>query len=136
MFNWTESTVRRIVVGLLVLAAVAPPVHAQDPARGEKIYAQCRVCHQVGEGAENQVGPVLNGLFGRKSGTIKGYNYTDANKNSGIVWDEPTFTEYIKNPKAKIPGTKMAYPGLKQENRIPDLIAYLKQFDESGKIKK
>ena len=126
---------RTILLGLFVLAALVTSVRAQDAERGEKVFSACRACHQVGEGAENQVGPVLNGLFGRKAGTIKGYNYTDANKNSGITWDEATFAVYIKDPKAKIPGTKMAYAGLKQESRIPDLIAYLKQFDASGKKK-
>ena len=77
--------------------------------------------------------PVLNGLFGRKSGTVEGYSYSPANKNSGITWDEATFREYIKDPKAKIPGTKMIYPGLKDEKRIDDLVAFLKQFDASGK---
>jgi cytochrome c len=106
---------------------------AQDPAAGEKVFAACRACHQIGENAKNAVGPVLNGLFGRKSGTIEGYSYSPANKNSGITWDEATFREYIKDPKAKIPGTKMIYAGLKDEQRISDLIAYLKQFDATGK---
>ena len=97
------------------------------------MFAQCRACHQIGETAKNAVGPVLNGLFGRKSGTVEGYNYSPANKNSGITWDEPTFREYIKDPRAKIPGTKMVYAGLKDEKRIDDLVAYLKQFDASGK---
>jgi cytochrome c len=109
------------------------PAQAQDAAAGEKVFAQCRACHQVGESAKNAVGPLLNGLFGRKSGTIEGYAYSPANKNSGITWDEATFREYIKDPKAKIPGTKMIYAGLKDEQRISDLIAYLKQFDASGK---
>ena len=78
---------------------------------------------------------VTNGLFGRKSGTVAGYNYTEANKNSGITWDEATFRDYIKDPKAKIPGTKMIYAGLKDEQRTNDLIAYLKQFDAEGKKK-
>ena len=118
-------------LGTAVLAAA--PAHAQDAAAGEKIFAQCRACHQVGENAKNAVGPVLNGLFGRKAGTVEGYSYSPANKNSGITWDEATFREYIKDPKAKIPGTKMIYPGLKDEQRINDLVAYLKQFDASGK---
>ena len=96
------------------------------------MFAQCRACHQIGPTAKNAVGPVLNGLFGRKSGSVEGYNYSPANKNSGITWDEATFREYIKDPKAKIPGTKMIYSGLKDEKRIDDLIAYLKQFDEKG----
>jgi len=74
----------------------------------------------------------LNGLFGRKAGTIEGFQYSDANKKSGITWDEPTFVEYIKNPKAKIPGTKMIYPGLRDEQKIKDLVAYIKQFDAEG----
>jgi cytochrome c len=118
-------------LGTAVLAAA--PAHAQDAAAGEKIFAQCRACHQVGESAKNAVGPVLNGLFGRKAGSVEGYSYSPANKNSGITWDEATFREYIKDPKAKIPGTKMIYPGLKDEQRINDLVAYLKQFDASGK---
>ena len=118
-------------LGLALLAAM--PASAQDAAAGEKVFLQCRACHQVGETAKNAVGPLLNGLFGRQSGTIEGYTYTPANKNSGIVWDEATFTDYIKDPRAKIPGTKMIYAGLKDEARIKDLIAYLKQFDREGK---
>jgi len=106
---------------------------AQDAAAGERVFAQCRACHQVGETAKNAVGPVLNGLFGRKAGTIEGYAYSPANKNSGLTWDEPTFRDYIKDPRAKIPGTKMVYAGLKDEQRISDLVAYLKQFDATGK---
>jgi cytochrome c len=123
------------ILGLAFAASVltALPAQAQDAAAGEKVFAQCRACHQIGESAKNAVGPVLNGLFGRKSGTIEGYSYSPANKNSGITWDEATFREYIKDPKAKIPGTKMIYPGLKDEKRVDDLVAFLKQFDASGK---
>ena len=108
-------------------------VQAQDAASGEKVFAQCRACHQVGENAKNAVGPVLNGLFGRKAGTVEGYAYSPANKNSGITWDEATFRDYIKDPRAKIPGTKMIYAGVKDEQRVTDLVAYLKQFDATGK---
>ena len=118
-------------LGMAVLAAA--PAHAQDAAAGEKIFAQCRACHQVGESAKNAVGPVLNGLFGRKAGMVEGYTYSPANKNSGLTWDEATFRDYIKDPRAKIPGTKMIYAGLKDEQRVTDLVAYLKQFDASGK---
>ena len=120
---------------LVLLAAFILPgtVNAQDSAAGEKVFAQCRACHQVGETAKNAVGPVLNGLFGRKAGTVEGYAYSPANKNSGITWDEATFRDYIKDPRAKIPGTKMIYAGLKDEQRVTDLVAYLKQFDASGK---
>ena len=123
-----------IFVAVLAVAG-AGEARAQDAEAGEKVFAVCKACHQVGETAKNNVGPQLNGLFGRKSGTIPGYNYTAANKDSGLTWDEATFREYIKDPKAKIPGTKMIYAGLKDEQRTNDLIAYLKQFDAEGKKK-
>jgi cytochrome c len=106
---------------------------AQDAAAGEKVFNKCRACHQIGEGAKNLVGPQLNGLIGRKSGSIEGFNYSEANKNSGFTWDEATFKEYIKDPKAKMPGTKMVYNGLKQESEIESIVAYLKSFDKDGK---
>lgn len=117
--------------GLISLAGA--PVRAQDVAAGERSFAKCRACHQVGETAKNGVGPLLNGLFGRKSGTVAGYNYSEQNKNSGITWDEAVFAEYIKDPRAKIPGTKMVFAGIKNEKEIMDLTAYLKQFDATGK---
>ena len=72
-------------------------------------------------------------LLGRKAGTVEGYNYSAANKNSGITWDEPTLKEYLKNPRAKVPGTKMIFPGLPKEEDIDNVIAYLKQFGPDGK---
>jgi cytochrome c len=105
---------------------------AQDAAAGEKVFGQCRACHQIGPTAKNAVGPVQNGLIGRQAGTVPGYNYSPANKNSGLTWDEATFREYIRAPQAKIPGTKMVYPGLKNEQQITDLIAFLKTFDANG----
>ncbi len=108
---------------------------AQDVAAGETSFKKCLPCHAVGDGAANKVGPELNGLDGRKSGTATDYNYSDANKGSGLTWDEATFKDYIKNPMAKIPGTKMAFPGIKNENEVNNLWAYLKQFTADGKIK-
>ena len=108
---------------------------AQDLENGKTVWNKCRACHQVGEGAKNLVGPVLNGLIGRQSGTIAGYNYSESNKNSGITWNEPTFREYIKNPKAKIPNTKMVFVGLSEEKDIEDLLAFLKQYGPDGKTK-
>jgi cytochrome c len=125
---------RRIVWCAALVAALPAMAAAQDPKQGQVAFNKCRACHQVGEGARNLVGPVLNGLFGRKAGTVEGFNYSDANKNSGIVWDEAIFSEYIKNPRAKIPGTKMVFAGLRDEKEISDLIAYLKQFGPDGKI--
>ena len=124
---------RSFALVLPVLILGIGTASAQDVANGEKVFAQCRACHQVGPTAKNAVGPVLNGLFGRPAGSVEGYNYSAANKNSGITWDEATFREYIKDPKAKVPGTKMVYAGLKDEKRIADLAAYLKQFGPDGK---
>ena len=121
---------RTALVGLF-LAAGLGQASAQDAAAGEKVFAVCKACHQVGNIAKNAVGPVLNGLIGRKAGSVEGYNYSEPNKKSGITWDEATFSEYIKDPKAKIPGTKMAFAGIKDEQKIKDLIAYLHTFDKA-----
>lgn len=124
----------RFMAGIAVTLALTAPALAQDAAAGEKVFAQCRACHQVGETAKNGVGPHLNGLFApRKAGSVEGYSYSAANKNSGLTWDDATFKDYIKDPKAKVPGTKMVYAGLKDEKKVDDLVAYLKQFDAAGK---
>lgn len=123
-------------VSLLALAMVlghSLPAFAQDAALGEKVFLKCKACHQIGEGARNGVGPNLNGLIGRKSGTVEGYAYSEANKGSGLTWDEDTFREYIKNPKAKIPGTKMVFAGIQKDEEIDNLIAYFKTFAADGK---
>jgi cytochrome c len=122
---------KRVVLVALILAAGLGEACAEDAAAGEKVFAVCKACHQVGDNAKNAVGPVLNGLLGRKSGSVEGYNYSDANKKSGITWNEATFSDYIKDPKAKIPGTKMAFAGIKDEQKIKDLIAYLHTFDKA-----
>jgi cytochrome c len=115
-----------------VLAASSADVLAQDVSAGEQSFRKCLPCHSVGEDAKNKVGPVLNGLEGRKSGTIEGYNYSEANKNSGITWSEAAFKEYITDPRAKIPGTKMVFAGIKNEKEKGDLWAYLNQFKADG----
>ena len=126
---------KSLAIAGIVIVASAGGALAQDLAAGENSFKKCLPCHSVGEDAKNKVGPLLNGLEGRKSGTIEGYNYTEANKNSGITWDEATFREYIQDPRAKIKGTKMVFAGIKNENEITSLWAYLKQFDASGKKK-
>jgi cytochrome c len=126
---------RLFILSSAALIASLGAAEAQDAAAGEKVFAQCRACHQIGESAKNAVGPVLNGVIGRPAGSVEGYNYSPANKNSGLTWDEATFRDYIKDPKAKVPGTKMVFAGVKDEKRVSDLVAYLKQFDASGKKK-
>ena len=127
---------RGFVFGALLAVACTSEVSAQDAAAGEKVFGVCKTCHQIGESAKNGVGPVLNGLIGRKSGSVPGYSYSAANKDSGITWDEATFREYIKDPKAKVPGTKMIFAGIKNEKEVDDLWSYVSQFDKDGNIKK
>jgi cytochrome c len=123
-----------VLAGVIVIASSAGAL-AQDVAAGETSFKKCLPCHRIGEGAKNLVGPELNGLEGRKSGSAEGYSYTEANKNSGITWDEASFKDYIKDPKAKIPGTKMVFAGIKNEQEAGDLWAFLAQFDKDGKTK-
>jgi cytochrome c len=106
-------------------------VMAQDAENGAEVFKRCRACHDVGPAAKNKVGPLLNGIIGRKAGTIEGFNYSDANKKAGAegwVWTEEKMMEYLLNPRAAMPGNKMAYAGLKDEQDRKDLIAYLKKF--------
>jgi cytochrome c len=129
---------KKLTLSALVLIASSAATSmalAQDVAAGKTSFGKCMACHAIGEGAKNKVGPELNGLDGRKSGTAADYNYTDANKNSGITWNEAQFKEYIKDPKAKVPGTKMAFAGIKSENEINNLWAFVSQFDKDGKVK-
>lgn len=120
-------------LAVLISGMMQFPVFAQDAALGEKVFNKCRACHQIGEGAKTVVGPHLNGIVGRKAGIIEGYAYSDANKNSGITWDEATLTEYLKNPRARIQGTKMIFIGIPNEADILNLVAFLKQYDADGK---
>lgn len=125
------------VLGLAFTALAAFPGAgmAQDAAAGGKVFTKCKACHQIGEGAQNAVGPVLNGIVGRKAGTYPDYSYSDANKNSGLTWDEATLKDYLKNPRAKVPGTKMIFPGLQKQADIDNVVAYLVQFGPDGKKK-
>jgi len=122
-------------LAVIVSSAAAPAALAQDAAAGKSSFNKCLACHAIGEGAKNKVGPVLNGLDGRKSGSVEGYSYSDANKNSGITWNKEQFLEYIRDPKAKIPGTKMIFAGIKKDSEAANLWAYLSQYDKDGKTK-
>ena len=123
---------RMLALAAAVLAASAGATRAQDLGAGENSFKKCLPCHSVGDDAKNKVGPVLNGLEGRKSGTVEGYSYSEANKNSGITWSDETFKEYIRDPRAKIPGTKMVFAGIKNDREVNDLWAYLKSFGPDG----
>ena len=131
----------RATLALAVLAISAATVTTQaaraegDATAGEHVFRLCMPCHSVGPGAKNKVGPELNGLDGRHSGSAPGYSYSEANKKSGVTWYERTFKEYIKDPRGKIPGTKMTFSGIKEEKDISNLWAYLKQFGPDGNKK-
>jgi cytochrome c len=112
---------RRFLIVGLAIAASASATQAQDLSAGETSFRKCAPCHSIGEDAANKVGPILNGLDGRKAGVVEGFNYSDANKSSGITWNEASFEEYIKDPRAKVPGTKMVFAGIKNDKELKDL---------------
>ena len=124
------------LIAAIVNFAMLQKAAAQDVEKGQRSFNKCLPCHAVGPGAETKVGPELNGLDGRHAGTAANFNYSNANKNSGLVWDEATFKDYIRSPQAKIPGTKMAFAGITNPQEIEDLWAYLKQFGTDGEVKK
>ena len=125
----------RALVIVAASSAASSAALAQDVAAGKSSFNKCLACHAIGENAKNKVGPELNGLDGRKSGTVEGYSYSEANKNSGITWNKDQFLDYIKDPKAKIPNTKMVFAGIKNEKEANDLWAFLAQYDKDGKTK-
>lgn len=126
----------KTILTAVLIAAVSVPAMAQDAQKGKAVFNVCLACHAIGPGAQNKVGPELNGLDGRRAGTVANFDYSDANKSSGIVWNEEAFEDYIKNPAAKVPGTKMIFPGIKNEQQEKDLWAYISQFDSDGNSKK
>jgi cytochrome c len=126
---------RSALLGAFLVVSVSVPAMAQDVAAGEKQFAVCKACHQIGPNAKNGVGPELNGVVGRKAGSVAGYNYSTANKNSGLTWDEATLDKYLANPQEVVKGTKMIFPGIKDEEKRKDVIAYLAQFGPDGQKK-
>jgi len=131
----TKRLMTTTAIAVMSIAATATIAAAQDVAAGQHSFNKCLPCHAIDPDAENKIGPELNGLDGRHSGTAPNYSYSDANKNSGIVWGEATFKEYIKDPAAMIPGTKMTFLGIKNDQEVSDLWAYVKQFDADGNTK-
>ena len=106
---------------------IAFSAQAADLAAGQKIFAKCRICHTIAAGAPSTVGPNLHGLFGRKAGALGDFVYSPAMKTSGVTWDDATLAKYLREPKTFIPGNRMAFPGIKSDKEMGDLLAYLKQ---------
>ena len=124
---------RRATIAALTLAISTGAALAQDVAAGETSFRKCQLCHDVGEGAKNKLGPELDGLNGRKAGSVENFNYSEGLKSSGVTWTQETFKEFIKDPRDKIPGTTMLFPGIKDDKELGDLWAYLEQFGPDGK---
>jgi cytochrome c len=126
---------RIVLMAAALLVTVSARAMAQDAAAGEKDFVICRACHEIGPNAKILVGPPLNGIVGRKAGTYPGFDYSAANKNSGITWTTEELTKYLANPQAVVPGTKMIFPGLHNPQQVQDVIAYLSQFGPDGQKK-
>ena len=135
---------KRVLFALLTITGLTGIACAQVPTPpptalavgkaddGQIVFKRCLACHQIGPGAKNSIGPSLNGVVGRKAGTYPGYAYSDANRDSGVVWTEAALAQYLPSPKDFIPGTKMTFAGLPMPQDVANVIAYLRQFDADG----
>ncbi|EAS51174.1 diheme cytochrome c SoxD [Aurantimonas manganoxydans SI85-9A1] len=122
-----------LVVAMIAAGLFAAPALAQegDAAAGKKVFNRCRACHDVGEGARNKIGPHLNDLYGRSAGGLDDYNYSPVVKTAGaegLVWNDETLAAYLADPRGMLPGNRMAFPGLKKDSEVTDLLAYLATF--------
>jgi cytochrome c len=124
---------RALLVGLVVSLCMVRAALSDDAAAGAVVFKKCMVCHAIGPDAVNKIGPELNGVVGRAAGSVPSYNYSQANKSSGIVWSEEVLSQYLRDPRGVVPGTKMTFPGLKSDEDIGNVIAYLMQFGLDGK---
>lgn len=112
---------------MLGLSSLPLPAHAGDPAAGAAVFNRCKICHTIEAGGRNSVGPNLHGVFGRKAGAAAGFPYSPAMKQASIAWTDETLAQYLHDPKSFIPGNRMAFPGVKSETELQDLLAYLHQ---------
>ena len=124
---------RMVLATMLAVAGFCGGASAQDASLGEKVFVKCKICHQIGEGAKTVVGPELNGIVGRHSASIEGFNYSEGMKKANLTWTEDQLSEYLKNPKQKVAGNKMAFVGLSKPEDIANVIAFLKQYGPDGK---
>ena len=127
--------IKKVMIAMAVLAVSAGVAVAQDVTAGATAYKKCVSCHDVGPTAKNKVGPVLNGIDARKSGTVAGYNYSDANKGSGITWNEEILPRLHQGSQGQDPKHQDGFRRYQERGRGEDLWAYLKQYDVDGKTK-
>ena len=116
---------KKTLLALALAAGLPAAAQAQDAEAGKAVFNICKACHSVDEGAKG-VGPNLKGVIGRKAGAQDGFAYSEAMKASGLTWDEATIAEYVANPKTKVPNNKMVFAGIKDEQKLKDLVAFLK----------
>jgi cytochrome c len=128
---WSRIDWSRIAIASAMLVA-ASAARAGDPAAGEAVYRKCRACHQLGEAARNSVGPELNGILGRPAAGVEGYSYSAVMRGSGLTWDEASLRAFIRSPREVVPGTKMAFAGVKDETDLDNVVAFLRQFRPDG----
>ncbi|SFB12390.1 cytochrome c [Poseidonocella pacifica] len=132
--------IARTLSALAILAAGVTGAAAQDAefeitgdaAKGERVFRKCMACHAVGEDAKHKVGPILNGVLGRQAGTIEDFAYSDAMVEAGaegLTWTPETLAEFLAKPRDYVKGTKMAFAGLRRENELTDVVAYLAQYE-------
>jgi cytochrome c len=128
MLRFTSILAPNLVTALLLLCSISSIAKAEDgdPAKGQKIFMKCQVCHSLDAGT-NKIGPSLHGVIGRPSASEANFNYSDAMKNAHVTWDAATLDKYLTNPKAMVPGTKMLFPGLPKPEDRANVIAYLQQ---------
>jgi cytochrome c2 len=119
-----------LLLGAALLLPAAPVAAEGDAEAGERVFNRCRACH-VPDQEQNRVGPHLVGIFGREAGAVEDYRYSPALADSGIVWDDETIAAYVADPRGFIPGNRMAFPGIRNEQEIADLIAYLHEATET-----
>ncbi|CAO3402834.1 Cytochrome c [Azospirillum palustre] len=123
------SVMRKILLASVILISggtAAAQAADGDAAAGKSVFNTCKACHTIEAGGPNRVGPNLHGIVGRKAGSVDGFSYSAAVKDAGYAWDEQKLDTYLKDPKAALPGNKMAFAGVKDDAKRADLIAYLK----------
>jgi cytochrome c len=129
-WHWRPTAFAAIITAMAVVPA--PANAAGDPGKGESVFKVCRACHRVGPGARTILGPQLNGVVGRKAASLTGYAYSAAMKGSELTWDDATLAQLLRSPRAFVPGTRMTFAGIRKDEDIADVIAYLKTFDANG----